>query len=163
MVAGAAEFIERTGVLAQVELWCDEDNPYRATKGGRPTVYDDRCRLVLTILFALLFAGEDPLISRISETVTSRLHTDSRTLLGLPSVEKGSDAAVYHRMYRALRAFVTLIDSAPGTTGTRLTRAEVEAIKAARDPEESAKKHARLVWLTNQFLEATARALPEEA
>ncbi|WP_107705086.1 hypothetical protein [Nocardioides allogilvus] len=163
VVAGAAEFIERTGVLAQVELWDAEDNPDRATNGGRPTVYDDRFRIVLTILFALLFAGEDPLISRISETVTSRLHTASRTLLGLPTVEKGSDTAVYHRVYRALRAFVVLIDSAPGTTGRRLTRARVEEIKAARDPDECARKHARLVWLANEFLEATARAVPDEA
>lgn len=163
VLAGAAEFVERTGVLAEVEKWDAEDNPDRATNGGRPTVYDDRFRLVLTILFALLFAGEDPLISRISETVTCRLHSSSRTLLGLPASERGSDTAVYHRVYRALRAFVALIDSAPGTTGRRLTREQVEEIKAARDPENCARKHARLVWLTNQFLEATAQAVPEEA
>lgn len=163
VVSGAAEFVESSGVLAEVERWVAEDHPDRQTKGGRPTVYDDRFRLVLTILFALVFAGEDPLISRISEAVTSRLHTDSRDLLGLPPREDGSDVAVYHRVYRALRAFVALVDSAPGTTGRRMTRAQVEAIKAARDPAECAKKHQRLLWLSTQLLDATAKALPEDA
>lgn len=163
VVSGAAEFVESSGVLAEVERWVAEDHPDRETKGRRPTAYDDRFRLFLTILFALVFAGEDPLISRISEAVTSRLHTDSRDLLGLPPREDGSDVAVYHRVYRALRAFVALVDSAPGTTGRRMTRAQVEAIKAARDPAECAKKHQRLLWLSTQLLDATAKALPEDA
>lgn len=82
VLAGADEFVETSGVLAEVQRWYDEDHPDRGTNGGRPTVYDDRFRLVLTVLFALVFAGEDPLISRISEVVTSRLHTKSRDLLG---------------------------------------------------------------------------------
>ena len=81
VVSGAAEFVESSGVLAEVERWVAEDHPERETKGGRPTAYDDRFRLVLTILFALVFAGEDPLISRISEAVTSRLHTTLATYL----------------------------------------------------------------------------------
>ena len=163
VVRGADKFVESSGVLAEVQRWQSEDHPDRDTKGGRHTIYDDRLRLVLTILFALVFAGEDPLISRISEAVTSRLHTRSRDLLGLPPLETGSDVAVYHRVYRALRAFIALVDSAPGTTGRRMTRAQVEAIKAARDPEECTKKHERLLWLSVQLLDATARALPDDA
>ena len=139
VVRGADKFVESSGVLAEVQRWEAADHPDQDTKGGRPTVYDDRFRLVLTVLFALVFAGEDPLISRISEAVTSRLHTKSRDLLGLPPRETGSDVAVYHRVYRTLRAFIALVDSAPGTTGRRMTRAQVEAIKAARDPGECAK------------------------
>ncbi|MEJ7634709.1 hypothetical protein [Aeromicrobium sp.] len=160
VVKGAARYIDSSGIVEKIQEWRDEDDPDRALRGGRPSLFADR--LVLILLMSLLFSGEAPLVTRMAEVLTSRLDTRSRDLLRLPRLQDGTDTAVYHRLYRALRRFIAVVDSAPGTTGKRLTRAEVDAIKANRNPDECAKKQARLIWLSNTLLEATFQMLPAE-
>lgn len=160
VVKGAARYIDSSGIVEKMQEWRDEDDPDRAHRGGRPSLFTDR--LVLILLMSLLFSGEAPLVTRMAEVLTSRLDTRSRDLLRLPRVQDGTDAAVYHRLYRALKRFLAVVDSAPGTPGKRLTRAEVDAIIGNRDRDECAKKQARLIWLSNTLLEATFQMLPEE-
>lgn len=159
VVRGAAEVIDASGIATQVQEWREQD---RATaekgKGGRPALVSERTCLI--ILLALVLTGEDPLISRVTEVLQHRLQSPSRDLLGLPRVHSGSEQATYHRVHRALRRFVAVIDSAPGSTGRRLTHDEVTQIRAGRDRAEQDVKHARLLAVTNNLLETTYQVVP---
>lgn len=159
VVKGAAELVDASGVLEQWQRWRDEDIPDRDKRGGAPT--KGSTRIAFIVLIALVAAGEPPLVSRISEVLTSRLQTASRDLLGLPRFETASDNAVYHRVYRALRRLLEPIDPYPGEQRKRLTRREQEALRASWDPKEVDRKQQRLVWFTNSLLEASVQLLPE--
>lgn len=159
VVAGAAEFLDDSRIVEQVEQWRAADRAVKGPGGRQPTLTD---RASLVVLLALVLAGEDPLISRVAEAISCRLHTDSRTMLGLPPVQHLSESAIYHRVYRSLHRFVQVIDSAPGTPGKRLTYQQVQQIKAQRDRDQQGVKHQRLLWVTNQLLETSFRRIPEE-
>lgn len=161
VIRGAAEVIDASGILTQVQQWREEDRAAQDKgKGGRPALVSERTCLI--ILLALVLSGEDPLISRVAEVLQHRLQSPSRDLLRLPRVHSGSEQATYHRVHRALRRFIAVIDSAPGSTGRRLTRAEVGRIRAARDRSDQGVKHARLLWVTNTLLEATYQLVPRD-
>lgn len=161
VVKGASEVIDASGIVAQVQKWREEDRAVdNKGKGGRPALVSERTCLV--ILLALVLSGEDPLISRISEVLQHRLQSQSRDLLDLPRVHSGSEQATYHRVHRAMRRFVAVIGSAPGSTGRRLTYEQVNQIRQARDRTDQGVKHARLLWVTNHLLEATYQLVPRD-
>lgn len=160
VVRGAVAFADSSGIVEQVQAWREEDDPDRLKRGGRPPAYDDRQFFILMLL--LLFSNEAPLITRMTETITSRLDTRSLDLLGLPRVNVLSDTAIYHRIHSALHRFTDVVNSAPDNPGRRLSRAEVEAIQTARDPDECAKKQKRLLWVANKMLQGTFDLLPAE-
>ena len=150
-------FVDSSGILQQVRQWRDEDTA-GGHPGGRPGSITDRQVLVLLLLLA--FNGEPLHITRLTELLTARLTRNALTDLGLPGKCDADYGAMYHRLRRALHSLVAVIDPKPGTGGRRRTLAEVEAIKEARDPAESAKKQQRLEWVTNALLEATFTTLP---
>ncbi len=150
-------FVDSSGILQQVRQWRDEDTA-GGHPGGRPGSITDRQVLVLLLLLAL--NGEPLHITRLTELLTARLTRNALTDLGLPGKSDADYGAMYHRLRRALHSLVAVIDPKPGTGGRRRTLAEVEAIKEARDPAESAKKQQRLEWVTNALLEATFTTLP---
>lgn len=161
MIRGALQFVDQTGIVAQVDQWRRDDDPGFGSRGGRPRHYEERT--VLAVMFALAFAGESPLVSRVAEVIYARLHSESRDLLGLPRHVKGlTQQVVYARVYRTLRSFVDVIEIAPHLPRQRRLRADVEADLAALDPEHLATRQARTLWVTNQCLETTARMLPAE-
>lgn len=95
--------------------------------------------------------------------VTGRLSPAAREMLGLPVHDKASHQAVYSRMRRAWDRLTDTFDMAPGRLGkTRPTRAEVEAVIAARDPERCARNAERGRRFLNLTLEASVRLAPEE-
>ena len=161
VVRGAVAFADQSEILTQVAAWRDEDDPDRLKRGGRPGAYSDRQFFILMLI--MLFSNEPPLITRMRDAITERLDTRSLDLLGLPRVNVLSDTAIYHRIHSALHRFTAVIDSAPGATGPRLTPAQAKAIKAARDPERCATKHARLLWVAHRRLQGTVDLLAPEA
>ena len=152
-----AAFVDSSAILQQLERWRAEDAA-GGHPGGRPASITDR--QVLIPLLLLASNGEPLHITRLTEVLTSRLPRNALTDLGLPGKSDADYGAMYHRLRRALRALVAVIDPKPGTGGRRRTLAEVEAIKEGRDPAESAKKQQRLEWVTNALLEATLTTLP---
>lgn len=161
VIKGAAGIVDASGIIEAVATWRTEDKGSQGRNlGGRPALVSERVCLI--ILVALVLSGEDPLITRVAEALQHRLQTPSRDLLDLPRVHQGTERATYHRVYRALKRFVAVIDSAPGATGRRLTQDQVQQIVQGRDPQEQGVKHQRLLWVTNQLLETTYRALPGE-
>lgn len=160
LVEGMNELVELTGILAKTTEWRE---PQKAP-GGRPAVYgEDRDRFLLVIMLVLLRLGESPQVIEIADVICNRLAARTRTLLGLP-VDNGraSKRAIYHRVLRAWHRFTDVCDPFPGVTHQRKTRAEVEEIVAAYDPEVVTLKRSRLNWIQNAFLEGTWNLLDEE-
>ena len=161
LVQGVCQFIDDTGIVEQIAAWRAEDQADRKP-GGRPAIYNDRQMLVLTQL--LLRCGEAPQIVEIARTIGHRLTADSRERLGLPPTNgRASEVAIYHRVRGALDRCTSVFDPAPGRASSpRPLRTTVEAIKAARDPQESQSKRARAHWVANQLLEGTLRLVPDD-
>ena len=126
LIRGVTELVDTSGILDLLATWREEDDPERATKGGRPSLAEERTCLI--ILLALTIAGEHPLVVRVAEAYSSRLQTASRDLLNLPRAnptpQEVSDTALYHRVYRALHRILSVIDPYPGPRRGRITRAE---------------------------------------
>ncbi|QNK82059.1 hypothetical protein [Nakamurella sp. PAMC28650] len=152
-------FIDRSGIVEQLNQWRLQDDPDRKQKGGRPHKMDDRTLLVL--LMTLIVCGEPPLISRMAELVNGRLSSNARQLLQIQTSRIGSFAQ-YHRIRRAMLRLTSVFDSAPGSVGYRPTRAQFEAIQAGRDPQQCAQRQIRADWVSNQLLETTFQLLPAQ-
>lgn len=161
VVRGVTELLDSSGILNDIDRWRDEDTPADKGAGGRPKLVADRVALIL--LLALTMTGEPPLVSRVAEAYTTRLQTASRDLLGLPrTTPSGSDDAIYHRVYRAPGRILDVVDPYPGPRRKRLSRADLDKVKASWNPEKVAVRQKRLVHLTNALLEASSRLLPDD-
>ena len=163
LIRGVTELVDTSGILDLLATWREEDDPERATKGGRPSLAEERTCLI--ILLALTIAGEHPLVVRVAEAYSSRLQTASRDLLNLPRAnptpQEVSDTALYHRVYRALHRILSVIDPYPGPRRGRITRAEFDALQRTWDDAEVDKKQQRLVTVTNALLQASIDVLPD--
>lgn len=159
----AAELVDRSGVVEMIEVWRRGDNPDHKTRGGRPCAFTDRHILVLHLVHAI--TGDPLLITALTETVRLRLNPSSREILCI------SDALVkenHHRLYtnlrRALRRMVDVMDSAPYSTGRRLSTTQIQERQKLRVGESGdlAEKLRRTSWVSNQLLHATYLLLPPE-
>lgn len=163
VVDGACQWVEASGVLEQIARWREADR-VGVHPGGAPAKYGNaRDRLVLVLMLLLLHDSKAPQMAEMQRAVRGRLTPQARERLGLPVGDKASPEAVYSRIRRAWDRLTDTIDLAPSLLGKRRpTRAEVVATKAARDPEECAKKRARAYYLMNMLLDASVRLTPDE-
>lgn len=166
-VKGAAALVDSSGILDMLTAWraADTGKPAPVPGGkrgaGRPGSLNDRA--VLVVLLALVFAGEAPLITRVSEALTSRLHSPMRDMLGLDRVpDARTVAAAYHRAYRAVRGIVSLLDPYPGPRNRRLSRTELAELQTTWDEATVAERKSRVTSITNALLEASFQTLPAE-
>ncbi|WP_216892058.1 hypothetical protein [Nocardia alni] len=165
-VADTIVFVDGSGLVERIERWRAEDDRQSPGRGGRPTLLPGRDRVVLTLLLMLALNDEPLLVSRMTEILRYRLESESLRLLGLdPQQWRSAGTAVRDRLYfvvwRAFHRLLDVIDPAPGTPGRRLPLAQVQAIRAARDPEACVTKQKRAQWVANQFLQASYLLIPE--
>jgi hypothetical protein len=159
-----AEFLDRSGILEQIEAWRIEDDPERGKRGGRPALLGDRQVLGLMLLHAL--ADEPYLITELNTTMRERLDPIGRELLGLPEPDLDQNPRnTYDCLYRAIGRMLAPMDSAPFTTGRRLTAEGVEQIlrkRAALGPLVLAERARRMNQVTAQLLHACWLSIPSK-
>jgi hypothetical protein len=122
-------------------------------------------RHVLTLLLLHSVSGDPLLITALAATVRARLNPRSRELLDLPlGLAEADHRQLYTNLRRALRRMIDVIDSAPHSTGKRLTFKQVQEIRSRRaaESERLAERFKRASWLSNQLLYMTYLALPAE-
>lgn len=170
-----ATLIDHSAIVEKLAAWRAEDDseersdtgrrdPGFGKRGGRPAMFHDRHVLTLLLLHAV--TGEPLLTTELAATARARLNPQSRELLDLPEeLANADDKQTYTNLRRALRRMIDVIDSAPYSTGRRLTFKQVQEIRdmRAEETEKLAEKHRRASWLTNQLLHMTYLALPPEA
>lgn len=157
VVAGAANFVDRTGIADQVATWRNIDRAKRHP-GGRPPVLNDRVVLVVLLLLA---AENSPLLaSRAEELLTKRLDAKSLKLLGIDLSREGVNW--YSCFWRAWRRFHDTLDAFPAPRHRYMDEAEQKAIIEARDKDACAERAKRLAWVANTLIDGTWKMLPRE-
>jgi len=156
-VKAAANFVDNSGLLDQLEKWAAEDAATRGAGGRPPSV---SMRTVLIALFVLALEGSPLLVTRMADLLDHRLKRSAAREFGLDG--HADLAQWYFRIWRAGGRFRSIIDPMPGARYNRQTKMEWAATLAARDPNIAATKQARLDWFNNQLLEATYHLLPAQ-
>ena len=158
-VAFFMDLIESSGVCEELA----QDREQRRAKdgkrpGGRRASFDDR--LVLTMYLALAATHTPLLVTRMSELIEHRLSAEAKQMLGIDPAITGDP--LYYRCWRAQRSLLRVIDPYPAPRNRRLTKAEGEAIDAARNDAEVEAQRQKITRVMNRLLEATIRLLPPE-
>jgi hypothetical protein len=121
-------------------------------------------RSILIVCLLLVGEGSPMWITEMRDVFQYRLTAPARDELGLgqlhdTGIPENDSRDWYHRVSRGLHRIIDLMDGWPARR-RGLTLQEREQTFAARDPEVSRVKQARLVWFTNSLLEMTIQAQP---
>ncbi|TFB67996.1 hypothetical protein [Cryobacterium sp. Hz9] len=155
--------VRKTGVLARLQEWHDED-ALAFSIGGRPSLISERA--VMTALLLLAKEGSAMFLTNVRDLFMFRLSDASRELLGL---EKSIEAFVGHvgeknRWYantsRAFHRMNDLMDPFPQERRNSKTYTEIQAILRAHDVDLEEKRKARLDEFTKLFLVMTYNEQP---
>lgn len=157
-VRAALSLIDLSGAPEMLAQWRAEDKEAKGP-GGRPALVSDRAALTLMLLLAI---EHSPLyITRMADLAARRLTPEAKTLLGL-SVSTGSEFEWYHRISRSLARALKVVDPLAAPRRRRMNPTEREEVLSKRDPNEAARKQARLDALCNALLHATYLTLPRD-
>lgn len=160
-VRAAAEIVDSTGICERLAEWRREDRARAGLHpGGRPGCVSDRGIVVMLLLLAI--EHSPLLVSRMAVMVARRLSDEAKTTLGIRDVPGSEGDGPYDRIWRALHSALDVIDPFPAPRNRLLTKVEWDAIVAARDPEDSIRKQARIDWVANALLEASMKMIPRE-
>ncbi|UWD79218.1 hypothetical protein [Curtobacterium flaccumfaciens] len=128
-------------------------------QGGRDRDLSDVAILVVMLILAIEHA---PLHFRAGAKILHhRLLPESRALLGL--ADDASEKQWYDRLQNGFSRLIALMDPRPGKRHRKLTTAEAQARKDAReaDPATEEKMQDRLDWFCNELLRATIIVKPD--
>lgn len=160
LIEGMCNLVDRSPILDDLDAW---RAAARKNNSGRPRAYARTDRLLIVLMLALLSANTAPQLKQVAHAVHHRLSTESRERLGLPSDNgRASERAIYGRIWRAWKDLTSLCDPLPGIDHRRRTRAEVQAIRAARDPDQSRLKALRAERILNAIVRLPLALLDPE-
>ena len=154
-----SRLVHSADAISLLDKWRAEDDQVKHP-GGRPSTTTDHAVLVLLLLLAL---ENRPLhIETMSRIVSRKFSSETMEFLGLAD-DNSATEAWYHRLLGGIQNVLTVVDPCPlKNRRKKMSREDYEEEDAARDPVETAIKHARLHLLMNAFREATWRGLPVE-
>lgn len=145
----------RAGIGERVVCWKKEDQ--RSTRGRKSHITETS---VLMLMFVTMRAKHSVSIQHMTETAMA-LTTSQREALGILHFTPHQDT-LYRRIWEAIKRLRKLTDRHPGKRRKRMTEAERRALEASRDKKEMAKRHARMLELTNLLIEGSISFLPRE-
>lgn len=157
-VRAALELIDATTVADQTGRWRSIDRASHR-KGGRPALISDRA--VLTVYLILALAHQPLHATRVAEVIAHRLTPETRKMLGI-TTNSGTEQQWYTRAWRAIHRVFDVIDPYPARRNRILTKEEIAATLAARDPRLQAERELRLNWFGNQIVDASWALLDPE-
>ena len=164
-VQWATEFIDRSGLIEQVEIWRNED---RRGPGGRPETFPLRALLVAMVLCAT--TNEPLLVTSFRDVLVRRISPAMRMALGVPKPPGSLDVRGWEAVYRNLRtrfhALLDLMDPSPTPKNRRLANDEFLAALDLRRSRHTAaewsERDRRLDLFINLILEASISSMPRD-
>ncbi|WP_066515952.1 hypothetical protein [Curtobacterium ammoniigenes] len=145
----------RAAVQDRIEAWKQEDQ--HSTRGRKAQLSETS---VLMLAFVTMRARHSVSIKHMAE-VAMALTTAQRLALGITEFTPHQDT-MYHRIWEAIFRLRALTDRHPGKRRRRITEAERAAAVGRRDKAEMAKRHQRMLELTNLIIEGSIAFLPRE-
>lgn len=139
----------------RVLSWKAED---RTSTRGR------HCLLTETSLLKLMFAtmrARRSLSIKIMAEVAMSLTAQQRRAIGIGDLSP-RQSTQYRRIWEAIQRLRKLTDRHPGKRRHRPTKADYDKIVAARTPIEMAKRHKRMIELTNLIIQGSIEFMPRD-
>ncbi|TFD02786.1 hypothetical protein [Cryobacterium sp. TMT1-66-1] len=155
--------VRKTGVLAKLQEWRDEDVAGESL-GGRPALISDRA--ILTGMLLLAKANAPIFITRLAALFQYELSDESRKLLGLEASmtsfigHVGEQKRWYHNAHRAFHRMNDLMDPFPQERRHSKTYTEIQHILDSHDKVLADNRKARLDEFTKLFLVMTYNEQP---
>ena len=155
--------LAKSGVLPKLAEWRQEDRDGKHP-GGRPALLTDEQVLVAAML--IRSEGQAFFITEIRDVLWFRLTENARRELGVDRISNSGDDAKdavdwYHRVRRALRSIIDLIDAWPGPR-VLMDREQRAAVLSLRDRNTMRRRQERAAWFSSALLAMTFRALPRD-
>lgn len=133
------------------------DSEVRKSNAGQKAAVSYTAAIVILLILAV--EGSPLHFTKGATLIQRRLTPHARHILGIP--EGLTWTQCYHALQKAFTRLIALADPKPAKYGRKMTKAEAEAMIAARDADLCARNQVRLDWLCNQLLYATVAAHPQ--
>lgn len=155
--------LTKSGVLPKFAEWRHEDRDGKHA-GGRPSLLTDEQVMVAAML--VRSEGQAFLVTEVRNVLWFRLTENARRELGIDHLPNSGDDekdAVdwYHRVRRALRSIIDLMDAWPGPR-VLMDREQRAAVLSLRDRNTMRRRQERAAWFSSALLAMTFRALPRD-
>ena len=154
-VADTLRVLENANVELLLRKWRHEDG---IGPRGRKQIITEHA--AIAVLLIQMRIDGDLRFNNMADTIV-QLSDSQRLRLGISKHDTGVPFW-YTRIWTAVERLQRLVDAYPGPRRKLPTHEEYVAILAARDPEDCARKQARLFELCNRLVEGSTLLMPRE-
>ena len=151
----AVLLFSRAAIEERVMEWRREE---RRSNRGRRALFSEAS--LLKLMFVTMRARRSVSIKKMTEVAMS-LTVRQREAVGILHFSP-HQATQYRRLWEAIQRLRTLTDRHPGKRGERMLKKDYDLLVASRERKQMAKRHARMLELTNLLIDGSVNFLPRD-